>query len=71
MRLTFVTKEGNVMRDADGRLLSFHVGDATLAEGRTAVSVSVEGEIMVAWLDADATGSRNLLKVVRRRLDCR
>jgi hypothetical protein len=70
VRLTFVTKEGNVMRDAGGHLLSFRIGDATMAQGRTAVSVSVEGQIMVAWLDGDVSTGRNLLKVVRRRLDC-
>jgi hypothetical protein len=70
IRLTFVTKEGNVMRDGGGRLLSFRIGDATMAQGRTAVSVSVEGQIMVAWLDGDVSTGRNLLKVVRRRLDC-
>jgi hypothetical protein len=69
VRLTFITKEGNVMRDGAGRLLSFHIGDATLANARTYVAVAVEGEIMIAWIDADASG-RNALKVVRRRLDC-
>lgn len=70
VRLTFVTKEGNVMRDAGGNLLSFPIGDATMAQGRTTVSVSVEGEVMVAWIDGDISTGRNVLKVVRRRLDC-
>ena len=70
IRLTFVSKEGNVQRDADGRLLSFRIGDATMAQGRTAVSVSVEGEIMVAWVDADTSTGRNVLRVVRRHLAC-
>ncbi len=72
VRLTFVTKEGNVIRDAGGKLVSFPIGPATLAEGRTYVSVSVEGEIMIAWIDADPSGAaHNLLRVVRRHLDCR
>jgi hypothetical protein len=71
VRLAFVSKEGNVQRDAGGHLLSFRIGDATLAQGRTAVSVSVEGEIMVAWIDGDVSTGQNVLKVVRRRLDCR
>jgi len=70
IRLAFVTKEGNVMRDAGGQLISFRIGDATMAQGRTAVSVSVEGQIMIAWLDGDVSTGQNLLKVVRRRLDC-
>lgn len=71
VRLTFITKEGSPMRDANGRLLSFHIGDATDSDGRTYVGVSVEGEIMVAWLDSgDEASGHNVLKVVRRRLDC-
>jgi hypothetical protein len=70
VRLTFITKEGNTFTDASGHLVSFSIGAATLAEGRTYVSVSVEGEIMVAWIDADFASGKNLLKVVRRRLDC-
>jgi hypothetical protein len=69
--LTFITKEGNIMRDGAGRMLSFKVGDATMVTARPYVSVSVEGQIMVAWLDLDGTTGKNLLKVVRRRLDCR
>jgi hypothetical protein len=70
VRLTFVTKEGNVIRDPGGQLVSFPIGAATTAEGRTYVAVSVEGEIMVGWIDADPTSGKNLLKLVRRRLDC-
>lgn len=70
VRLTFVTKEGNVMRDEGGNLLTFAIGDATLAQGRVSVSVSVEGEVMVAWIDGDMSTGRNQLKVVRRRLNC-
>jgi len=70
VRVTLVTKEGNVMRDPSGSLISFRIGDATVADGRTSVSVSVEGEIMVAWLDADPISGSNVLKVVRPRLNC-
>jgi hypothetical protein len=59
-----------VIRDSGGHLISFLIGSATLAEGRTYVAVSVEGEIMVAWIDADPASRNNVLKVVRRRLDC-
>jgi hypothetical protein len=59
------------MLDPNGRMLSFHIGDATNAFGRTYVAVSVEGEIMIAWLDSgDEASGTNVLKVVRRRLDC-
>jgi hypothetical protein len=31
--------------------------------------LSVDGELMIAWIDGDPSG-KNALKVVRRRLDC-
>jgi hypothetical protein len=70
VRLTFITKEGNTITDSAGHLVSFPIGPASLADSRTYVSVSVEGEIMVAWIDADPASGKNQLKVVRRRLDC-
>jgi hypothetical protein len=70
VRLTFITKEGNTITDAAGHLVSFPIGPASLADSRTYVAVSVEGEIMVAWIDADPASGKNQLKVVRRRLDC-
>jgi hypothetical protein len=69
VRLTFITKEGNLMKDPSGRLLSFHIGDATVADARTYTALSVDGELMIAWIDGDPSG-KNALKVVRRRLDC-
>lgn len=70
IHVLFLSKEGNVMRDAGGNLLSWVIAPATIASGRTTVSVSVEGQIMLAWVDADATSDHNILKVARRRLDC-
>lgn len=69
IRLLFISREGNVMRDSAGNLPTIRLADATVASSRTQVAVSVEGQIMVAWLDAGAT--HNALKVVRQRLDCR
>jgi hypothetical protein len=69
VRLTFVTKEGNPTRDSNGQFISFPIGPADVSDGRTSVAVSIDGAIMVAWTDADtADTSRNLLKVVRRKL---
>lgn len=70
IRMTFITKEGNTMRDSAGNLFSFEIAPATAASGRTTIAVSVEGQIMVAWVDADPASKNNLLKVARRRLDC-
>ena len=70
IRLTFVTKEGNVSKDDNGVLRSFPIAASTLAQGRTTVTVSVDGQLMVSWLDADPSSGKNLLKVMRRRLSC-
>ena len=68
IRLLFISKEGNVMRDAGGNLPTLRVGDSTEGASRTSVAVSIEGQLMVAWVDAGS--GNNALKVVRHRLDC-
>jgi hypothetical protein len=70
IRMTFVSKEGTVMRDSAGSLLSFAIAPATMATARVDLVVSVEGRLMIAWLDADSDSDNNALKVVRRRLYC-
>jgi len=69
VRMTFVSKDGSVMRDPTGALQSFLIAPATVATSRLYVVVSVEGQIMVGWIDADTES--NALKLVRQRLDCR
>jgi hypothetical protein len=68
IRLMFVSREGNVTRDAAGRPISFLVAESTLSTGRTYVEVSNDGLLMIGWLDAGETSNR--LKIARRRLDC-
>jgi hypothetical protein len=70
IRMTFVTKEGDAMRDAAGSVLTLPIAPATIATARTSVVVSVEGQIMLAWLDADPSSDDNALNVARRRLGC-
>lgn len=70
IRLMFVSKEGNVTRDAQGRVVSFLIGESSLATGRTTVEVSLDGVLMIGWLDAAASGNGNQLKVARRSLTC-
>lgn len=71
IRLTFISKEGNVTRDAQGRVVSYKIGDSTLSSGRTQVEVSLDGVLMIGWLDAADSGtSGNVLKVARRSLTC-
>jgi hypothetical protein len=70
LRMTFISKEGNVMRDPAGSVLTLSIAPATLASARSHLAVAVEGQIMIAWLDDDPGSRNNALKVVRRRLDC-
>jgi hypothetical protein len=70
IRMTFVTKEGAVIRDAAGSVLSTRIASSTIATARTSVTVSVDGQIMIGWLDADSGSGHNALHVARRRLDC-
>jgi hypothetical protein len=59
------------MRDSAGSPLSVRIAPATQASARTQLAVSVDGQIMIAWLDDDPASAGNALKVARRRLDCR
>lgn len=70
IRMIFVSKEGNVTRDDQGRVVSYRVGDSTISSGRTQVEVSLDGVLMIGWLDANPDGGGNLLKVARRSLTC-
>ena len=70
IRLVFITREGNTARDMAGRLVSFPVAPATVSTGRTNIAVSIDGQVMVGWIDGNPGTAGNLLKVVRRRLDC-
>ena len=68
VRIAFITKEGNVMRDGVGRLLTYAIADADPNGGRVTVRVSVDGQLLVAFLNG--AGDDNKLVVVRKRLDC-
>jgi len=70
IRLIFISKEGNVSRDDQGRVVSFPIGDSTLASGRTQVEISLDGVLMIGWLDANPAGDGNLLRIARRSLTC-
>lgn len=70
VRLTFVSKEGNIQADPAGHLISFPIGPCAESNSRTSVAVSVEGELMVGWTDADLSSNERTLKLVRRRLNC-
>lgn len=68
IRLTFITKEGNAMRDARGTLISFKLADAGAAGGRLTIRLSNDGQLLIGFVDATAAGQQ--LRLVRKRLDC-
>jgi hypothetical protein len=68
IRLLFITKEGNVMRDSVGRLQSYPLADAAPNGGRISLRVSTDGQLLVAFLDDAGDGTK--LRLVRKRLDC-
>lgn len=65
IRIMFISKEGNVQHDRLGRLMTYPIAEASGAGGRTTVRVSLDGQILVAFLD----GADNL-RLARQRLDC-
>jgi hypothetical protein len=69
IRLVFVSKEGNVSRDAQGRVITFPVAPSARAGSRVQVEVSVDGQLLIAFVDGSDSAD-NVLRVVRRRLDC-
>lgn len=71
IRMVFVTREGTVARDGTGRAISHKIADATLTGGRITIRASIEGQLLLSWLDFNATTGENALKMTRQRLDCR
>jgi hypothetical protein len=69
IRLQFITKEGNVTHDSEGRLVSYLVADTTVMSGPVTLRVSTDGQVLVGFLDVDASG-QNQMHIVRKRLDC-
>ncbi len=69
IRLVFVSKEGNLSRDAQGRLITFPVTPAARDGSRVQVKVSVDGQLLIAFVDG-SDSAENILRVVHRRLDC-
>lgn len=69
IRLAFITKEGNPMRDSVGRLITTPLVDASASGGRVTARVSVEGELLVGFVDTDTAGGPTF-RLVRKRLDC-
>jgi hypothetical protein len=68
IRITFVSKEGILMRDAGGTLTSFKVASAGAATGRTTLRVSNDGQLLIGFIDGSASTTQ--FRLVRKRLDC-
>jgi hypothetical protein len=68
IRITFVSKEGTLMRDGGGTLVSFKVASAGTATGRTTLRVSNDGQLLIGFIDGN--GSATQIRLVRKRLDC-
>jgi hypothetical protein len=68
IRMMFITKEGNVTNDAQGRLVTYHVADTTANSGTVIGRVSTDGQYSVAFIDTTSDG--NQVRLVRKRLDC-
>lgn len=69
IRIAFITKEGNPTRDSVGRLITTPLVNASASGGRVTARVSVEGELLVGFVDTDADGGP-AFRLVRKRLDC-
>ncbi len=69
VRLAFVSKDGNLSKDAQGRLISFPVVPAARDGSPIQAEISVDGQLLIAFVDG-SDSAQNVLRVIRRRLDC-
>lgn len=69
IRLVFVSKEGNVFRDPQGRVKSTFLSPASYDGSQTKIELSVDGYLLISHADGQgATG--NSWTLIRKRLDC-
>jgi hypothetical protein len=70
IRLVFVTKEGNVFRDPQGRLITYPLAPAGDGGSQTKIEFSVDGYLLIGHVDGQGAEG-NAWTLIRRRLDCR
>lgn len=70
VRLMFITKEGNLMRDSAGRVASTLIAEASATGGRVTARISRDGQLLIGFLDIDPTNGQRKLRLFRKRLDC-
>lgn len=68
IRLSLITKEGTVMRDEVGRPITYHAADASSSGGRITARISIDGQLLLGFLDGDESGLK--FRLIRKRLDC-
>jgi hypothetical protein len=69
IRIAFITKYGRAVRDRAGRIVSHLIAPAQHDGSRVHIEVSVDGQILLAFVDGNATGS-STLRLIRRTLGC-
>ena len=69
VRLVFVSKEGNVLRDTKGRLRTVGVSDAERDGSAVDIALSIDGSLLLGYVDGNTT-TGNMLHLIRRSLSC-
>ncbi|MDH5672855.1 MAG: hypothetical protein OEZ06_11945 [Myxococcales bacterium] len=69
IRMLFISRDGALAKDNAGRPISFPVAPAAQDGSPIQVKVSVDGHVMMAFVDGGA-GGEHMLRIIRRRLDC-
>jgi len=68
IRMTVITKEGRISRDATGALLSYPIAESSPDGGRVSVRLSNDGVLLFGFVDA--TEQSTQLRLVRKRIEC-
>jgi hypothetical protein len=56
------------MRDEVGRPITYHAADASSSGGRITARISIDGQLLLGFLDGDESGLK--FRLIRKRLDC-
>ena len=70
VRVTFLTKEGNLQRDSAGNVASYVIAEASATGGRLTARVSRDGQLLVGFLDAASGDQGPQFRLIRKRLEC-
>jgi hypothetical protein len=68
IRMTTISKDGVLTRDASGGLVSYPVADASADAGRVTIRLSNDGVLLVGFVDGSEDAKT--IRLVRKRLDC-